>query len=363
MKECILSMVWPDAVIIVIVKDREGRVTMPANLTPQYLAAEQRFKDAVTAQEKIVALEEMMAVMPKHKGTEKLQADLRRRLAKLRNEAEKKHGVSKASAMYFVQREGAGQAVLVGAPNVGKSSLLARLSNAAPEIGDYPFTTRLPQPGMMPYENIQIQLVDLPPIDPHFYQPWMGSLVRQADIALLVTDLSADELLDEVESVLKILEESKIRLCRKPEAGAEQYPAVFRSTLLIANKCDAARATENFDILKEFFADRFEIVATSTISGRGLEALRRRLFEQLDIIRIYTKIPGKKVDLTSPPFVLKHGSTVLDAARAVHRDFVHTLKFAKIWSSEKSLRSVKYDGQMVERTHRLEDGDILELHV
>ena len=184
---------------------------MPANLTPQYLAAEQRFKDATTTQEKVEALEEMMAVIPKHKGTEKMQADLRRRLAKLRNEAEKKHGVSKASAMYAVQRDGAGQVILAGGPNVGKSSLLARMTNAAPEIGDYPFTTRLPQPGMMPYENIKIQLVDMPPIDPNYYEPWMGSIIRQADMALLIADLSTDELLDEIENVLTLLENSRIR--------------------------------------------------------------------------------------------------------------------------------------------------------
>ena len=335
---------------------------MPANLTPQYLAAEQRFKDAVTTEEKIDALEEMMALIPKHKGTEKMRADLRRRLAKLRNESVKKHGVSKASAMYSVPREGAGQVVLVGAPNVGKSSLLGRLTKAAPEIGDYPFTTRLPQPGMMPYENINIQLVDMPPVDPNFYEPWMGSIIRQADLALLVADLSTDELLDELDNVLTILETSKIRISETAESGDDEAPNAVRRAILTANKADAPRASENLEILKEFFG-RFQIVAVSALSGEGLESLRNSIFEALDIVRIYTKIPGKKVDLSSPPFVLKHGSTVLDAARAVHREFVHSLKFARVWSSEKSRRSVRFEGQMVERTHQLEDGDILELHL
>jgi ribosome-interacting GTPase 1 len=336
---------------------------MPANLTPQYLAAEQRFKEAVTTQEKVEALEEMMAVIPKHKGTEKMQADLRRRLAKLRNEAEKKHGVSKASAMYSVQRDGAGQVVLVGGANTGKSSLLARMTHALPEIGDYPFTTRMPQPGMMPFENIKIQLVDMPPIDPNFYEPWMGSIVRQADLALLVADLSSDAMLDEIESVQTLLGDSRIRLSGKQRPEAGEDPVVSRPALVAANKCDVADAPANLEILKEFFGDRFTIVPTSTVSGQGLELLRQQVFDTLDIIRIHTKIPGRKVDLSSPPFVLKHGSTVLDAARAVHREFAHSLKFARIWSSEKSRHSVKYEGQMVERTHRLEDGDILELHI
>jgi uncharacterized protein len=325
---------------------------MPANLTPQYLAAEQRFKDATTVPEKIEALEEMMALIPKHKGTEKMRADLRRRLAKLRTEGEKKHGASNASALYSVQKEGAGQVVLTGGPNVGKSSLLAGLTHATPEIGNYPFTTRLPQSGMMPFENIQIQLVDMPAIDPSFYEPWMGGIVRQADLALLIADLSTDEMLDQVETVLTILGSSNIQITEKPY-----------SAILAANKCDAQNAAVRLNILREFYGTRFDIPAVSTVSGEGLELLRKKLFEDLNVVRVYTKIPGKKADLSGAPFVLKHGSTVLDAARAVHREFANSLKFAKVWSSEKSKRSVKYDGQMVERTHQLEDGDILELHI
>jgi len=336
---------------------------MPANLTPQYLAAEQRYKEAMTVQEKVLALEEMMAVMPKHKGTEKLQADLRRRLAKLRHEAEKKHGVSKASSMYSVEREGAGQVVIIGAANAGKSSLLARLTNAAPEIGDYPFTTRLPQPGMMPYENIKIQLVDMPPMDPNYYEPWMGGLVRQADLVVLVADLSSEEILDETENGLDLLSHSKIQLSGHPEPGAAPDAVVHRLGLMAANKCDAPGASEHLEILTDFFGNRFGIVPVSAVSGQGLETLRRKIFENLGVVRIYTKIPGKKVDLSSPPFVLKQGSTVLDAARAVHREFAHSLKFAKVWSLGGSKRAVKHEGQMVERAHQLEDGDILEFHI
>lgn len=336
---------------------------MPANLTPQYLAAEQRFRAATTIPEKMEALEEMMAVIPKHKGTEKLRADLKRKFAKLRTEGGKRHGVSKASSMYSVPRDGAGQVVLIGAANAGKSSLLASLTKALPEIADYPFTTRLPQPGMMPYENINIQLVDMPPIDPNFYEPWMGSIVRHADIALLIADLSTDALLEDIDNVVKLLGESRIRISKSAEQEIEQDPSAYCPALLAANKCDASNAHENLGILREFFGSHFEILAVSAASGDGLDVLRQRLFEKLNIIRIYTKIPGKKLDLESPPFVLKNGSTVLDAARAVHREFIHTLKFAKIWNSGKSKHSVRFEGQMVERSHQLEDGDILELHV
>jgi ribosome-interacting GTPase 1 len=337
---------------------------MPANLTPQYLSAEQRFKSAATIPEKIEALEEMMALIPKHKGTEKMQAALKQKMAKLLEEKEKKGGVSKASAIYAAPKEGAGQVVLIGAPNVGKSSLLAGLTHAKPEIAGYPFTTRLPQPGMMPFKDIQIQLVDLPPIAPEIYKPWIGSVVRQADLVVLMVDLGSDELLEQADGVMKILEGSRIHLVRnQPPAGETQEPGiVFCRTVLVANKSDAPQAAANLEILREFFQSRFDIVPVSAVSRQGLEELRTILFEQLNIIRIYTKAPGKKLDPNTAPFALKAGSTVIDAARAVHRDFVHTLRFARVWSSEKSGRSVKHDGQMVERTHLLEDGDILELH-
>jgi uncharacterized protein len=331
---------------------------MPANLTPQYLAAEQRFKEAATSEEKVAALEEMIAVMPKHKGTDKLHADLRRRLAKLRTETARKHGISKASAAYNVPKEGAGQVVLVGAPNTGKSSLLACLTHARPEIGDYPFTTRLPQPGMVPYENTYIQLVDMPPIDPDFYEPWMGGVIRQADFSLIVVDLGSDDLLDEVEIVLRILESSRIML-----QGLARTDESVHKAMILANKADLPAAPINLEILKEFYENRFSIMAVSAARNEGLNHLPALLFEQLEVVRIYTKAPGKKVDFGSPPFVLKHGSTVLDLARTVHRDFVHSLKFAKAWSAERSKRSIRFDGQMVEKSHVLEDGEIIELHL
>ncbi len=338
---------------------------MPANLTPQYLAAEKRFKDATTLQDKIEALEEMMATIPKHKGTEKMRADLRRRMAKLTAEQEKKYGTSRASAIYTVQREGAAQVALAGAPNAGKSSLLARLTNATPEIAEYPFTTQLPQSGMMPFENIKIQLVDMPPIAREFYRPWMGGILRQANMLLLIANLGSDDLLTEVDEVIDIMAGSRIRLTgRQPPAGEQESPGMAHcSTICIANKTDLPRAEERHEILREFYAPLFDIIPVSARSGAGLENLPGMLFERLELIRIHTKIPGKKADLTAPPYVLRRGSTVLDAARAVHRDFQHSLKYARVWSGERPGTPLKYDGQMVEKSYCLDDGDILELHV
>jgi len=247
---------------------------------------------------------------------------------------------------------------------VGKSALLARLTHASPEIAEYPFTTRVPQPGMMPFENIQIQLVDMPAIAGEFYRPWMGSVLRHADMALLVADLGSDDLLDAVDGVLNILAGSRIFLTgRKHPPPEPDAPETHNCpTLMLANKLDAPSAPDNLKILREFYEADFEILPLSAASGEGMERLPRILFERLNLVRIYTKAPGKKVDLQTPPYVLRAGCTVLDAARAVHRDFVHTLKYARVWRTVPSGHSDVHDGQMVERSYRLKDGDILELH-
>jgi len=143
---------------------------MPANLTPDYLAAERDYKQAATPAERIAALERMLATVPKHKGTEKIQADLKRRLSQARKESTKK-GAAHSVPFYLVEKEGAGQVVLLGPPNAGKSQLVAALTHAHPEVADYPFTTRLPTPGMMSYQNVQIQLIDLPPLSEEFMEP------------------------------------------------------------------------------------------------------------------------------------------------------------------------------------------------
>jgi len=338
---------------------------MPANLTPQYLAAEQRFKEAVTPQEKISCLEEMMATIPKHKGTEKMRADLKRRMARLRDEAQRKsHTSSRASAIYSVHREGAGQVVLAGAPNSGKSSLLARLSHATPDIGDYPFTTRLPQPGMMRFQNVQVQIVDMPPITERSYEPWMAGILRSADVVLLVVDVASPDVLDEADEVLRVLEGSRLRLdgAGGPTGEVEGGSIATRRTLLVANKCDGNQAADDLPILREFFAARFPILPVSSVTGEGIEELRHAVFEALDVVRVFTKVPGQKPDTESAPFVLKRGSTVLDLARAVHRDLALSLQFARLWSSGRGAGRLIHDGQMVDRTHVLEDDDLVELH-
>jgi small GTP-binding protein len=239
--------------------------------------------------------------------------------------------------------------VLVGPPNAGKSALLRALTNAQPEIADYPFTTRAPLPGMMVYENVQVQLVDLPPITPDVTEGWLYGIIRTADAAALVVDLATDDVLSQTEQVQALLDQAKIALVGSPTAPHH------KRALAVANKLDAPGAPERLALMRDFLRDTLPLYAVSAAHGTGLETLRRAFFELLGVVRVYSKPPGRKVD-TSTPFILKRGSTVMEAAQAIHKDFVAKLKFARLWGKD------EYQGQMVGRDHVLEDGDVIELH-
>lgn len=327
---------------------------MPANLTPEYMEAEQQYKSASTPEDKLKALQEMLRTIPKHKGTEKMQADIKRRLSHLRKESKHKVGTRRTSGV-FVKKSGEGQVVLVGPPNSGKSSLVACLTNAEPEVADYPFTTRLPKPGMMFYENVQIQLVDLPPIAPGYIESWLPQIIRVADAALLVLSARNDDVLSQYEDTLAILEEKKIRLYGREEphdleVGVEPVP-----TIVVANKMDLPNAEDNLEIFKEFYGDQFDIISVSCSNPESLDRLRRLVFDKLELLRVYTKTPGKEPD-REHPFILHRGDTLLDLARAIHNDIAERLHTAKVWGSG------KFDGQMVTKDYELRDEDVVEIH-
>ncbi|HEV2439146.1 MAG TPA: TGS domain-containing protein [bacterium] len=323
---------------------------MPANLTPQYLEAERRFRQAATPDEQLEALDAMMATIPKHKGTEHMRADIRRRMAKVRTEAARtKKSAAKGPTWHHVPREGAGQVALVGAPNAGKSRLLAALTNANPVVAPYPFSTRAPLPGMVPYEDINIQLVDLPPIAPETAEPWLFALIRQADGALLVADLADDDLLASMDRVMALTAEGRVEFVR--ERGQQGATA----TLVVATKSDAPDAGVRLELLREAYRARFDILPVSAETGEGLDTLKQELFRRLGVIRVYTKAPGRRAD-KSVPYVFRRGTTVEEVAAVVHKDLAERLKYARVWGTR------TYEGQMVQHEHVLEDGDVLELH-
>lgn len=326
---------------------------MPANLPPDYHHAEERYRAAKTAEEKIACLEEMLRIMPKHKGTDGLQAQLRARIAKLRRQPEKKG--ARASFGYNIPREGAGQVALVGPPNTGKSSLVALLTNATPEVAAYPFTTREPTPGMMPFEDVAIQLVDLPPLCEEHVEPWVFDLVRRADLLWIALD--ALNPIDELALALRVLDGRNVgaRPVGTNPAGEDRPNRVSKKALLVVTGLDKAGASEAIEILDEWLERRWPVAAVSCTTGAGLEDLRRRTFEALDVIRVYTKQPGKPPD-KSAPFTLDRGATVGDLALRIHKDVLEAMKFARIWGPG------VFDGQTVQRDHVLAEGAVVEIH-
>lgn len=328
---------------------------MPANLPPAYFDAEKRFREAKTAEEKVELLEEMLTIMPKHKGTDKLRADLRKRIARLKVEAQQKKHSSRRDFACSVEKEGAVQVAVVGAPNVGKSSLVAALTNATPEVAEFPHTTFKPTPGMAPYENIQFQLVDTPPITRDYIDPWMADLLRRADILAVMVDIGADPL-QQLEDTLAVLEGLRIF----PE-GATVLQALkklpfMKKMLIFVNKLDDFKFEEDYTAFLELSGTALPCIGGSVRRGRSLMGFLELLYEIADIIRVYTRAPGKDADLTAP-FVLPRGSNLEDLAGKIHKDFVSGLKFAKVWGK------AVYDGQMVQRDHVLEDGDIVEIRI
>lgn len=326
---------------------------MPANLTPEYHRAEERFRTAKTTEEKIAALEEMLRVVPKHKGTDGLQGDLKARLAKLRREPPKKG--AKASHSHTIPREGAGQVALAGPPNSGKSALVTRLTHATPTVADYPFTTREPVPGMMRFEDIAFQLVDLPPISHQHIEPWVFDLVRAADLVWLVLDgATALEGLDEVHALLKT-HHLALQPAGHPRFEPDPDARVERDALIVMTGLDKPGVAESIDAMDELLDRRWPILAVSTTTGAGLDDLRRRTFEAFDIIRIYTKEPGKPAD-RSAPFTLPRGATVADLATRIHKDLAATMKFARVWGAS------VFEGATVHKDHVLVEGDVVEIH-
>ena len=331
---------------------------MPANLPPQYYELEREYKQEKDTREKLRLAQELLRLMPKHKGTDKLQAEMKARISRLKKQLEEgapQHGARQVAAPDHIEKEGAGQVILIGPPNSGKSSLVDALTHASPLVADYPFTTREPQAGMMTYESVQIQLIDTPPISTESYENYLSALVRNADLVVVVADMTAERFLDDLQFVFRTLEDKRIIL--RPEAGQDpDNPAVcFKQTIIVGHKEYEDETGERLARLHRSYP-QFTIVPTSIIDDDSLNNFRRTVFESLQIIRVYTKKVGQEADFADP-IILAKGETVEKAAEHLHKDFAAKLKFAKIWGKG------KFDGQRVQRDYQLSDGDIVEFHI
>lgn len=332
---------------------------MAVNQSPMYMKAEERYRSASTAAEKLAALEEMFRLVPKHKSSEKLQAQIKQKLKAAREEMQQ--GKAKGGAahrdVFAVPKQGAGQVVLLGAANVGKSSIVGALTEAKVEIADFPFSTHGAVPGMALFEDAPIQLVDMPPVVEGHAQPGMMGAYRAADVILVVVDLSAIDLLDQFEQPLALLAERNLKPVSQPtlEFDEDEAAALPKRVLVAANKCDTPGAASNFEGLREIVGGNLKMLPISARTREGLDVMMATLFELLHVIRIYAKKPGKPADLKDP-FILTKGGTVQDMAYMIHRELADGLKTARVWGTQ------VHGGQQVHHTHVLADKDVVELH-
>ncbi len=322
---------------------------MVVNLPPQYHEKEAELKKAKTIEEKIKILEEMLAIMPKHKASEKLQALLKSKISKYRKMLEEQTKTKKKSPVPIIKKEGAGQVAICGPPNSGKSTLLSKLTKATPEIGDYPFTTKIPICGMMDYQDIKIQLVDTPSLSLEFTENWVGDILRKADSLVFLFDISSDFILEEIEDSLKLLEKFKIK-----EEGIFKFN---KKIIWVGNKIDLPESNDIKEIFFEFYSDKIpEIITISAKNNLNLEPLKEKIFLSLDIIRVYTKIPGKPPDLENP-YTLKKDTKVIELAEIIHKEFAKNFKYARLWRN--GVDKIIIAG----RDYILQDRDIIEIHV
>jgi ribosome-interacting GTPase 1 len=331
---------------------------MAVNLPPQYHDAEARYKKAQTLEDRLAALKEMWVILPKHKASEKVQADLKTKISELTDQLEHARTAPKKAApgTHKIPRQGAGQIVFLGPPNAGKSLLITKLTKATPAVAPYPFTTREPVPGMMDFEDVRVQLVDMPPVTAEHYEHFITEITRAADAAVLFLDLSDDDGVAATQAVIDRLKLARRELVPSGSPASDD-PAVYAMpTILVANKCDDEAADIRLEIAREAFGTRFPLHIISAERVDGLPELRAAMYGLLGVMRIYTKQPGKPADMTSP-FTCPIGSTVADFATRVHKDFEEGLKSAKVWGS------AAHDGQTVGRDHVLKDRDVVELHM
>ncbi len=330
---------------------------MPANLTPQYLKAEEEYRRAGTLEEELKWLQVMLQEIPKHKGTDKLQAELKRKISEAKKQLQSERSTGRKTRGIRIPRQGAGTAVLLGGPNAGKSAFLRSMTRATPEVAPYPFTTKAPIPGMMPWEDVFVQLIDTPPITADYFEPYMHGLIRSADLALLLVDLGSDGGIEDCQAVLEHLSKTKTRLSAQSYLDEEDVGLSYTRAFLVPNKVDLEEAAVRLELLHELVPLDFPEYPISAEQGTGLEALRDAIYRSLDVVRVYSKLPTAKQPDLQRPFTFRRGSTVLDMAEEVHKELAKNLKFARVWGS------AVHDGTVVKGDYVLQDKDVVELHV
>ena len=326
---------------------------MSANLPPQFYTVSAKLKEVKTSEEKISILEELLAIVPKHKGTEKVQRDIKTKIAKLRKQKPKR---VKREDLYFIKKEGAGQIVIVGPANSGKSSLLNALTNANAKVAPYSFTTEIPQPAMMPYENILIQLVDTPPLIKSS-PSWLKGILKAADGLLAIFDLSSDNnVAGDVKNIQDLL---------------SNWGITDKKILFLGNKADLKESRENLRKIEPQYKIKIisclertgvdEVKTSSSPSpakaGSVVEELKKEIFDLLEIVRVYTKSSNKSSPDFEHPFIFKKNSRLIELTSQIHHDFFFSFKYAKLF--KRNFKKPLFVG----KDYILQDEDIIEIHI
>ncbi len=384
---------------------------MPINLNPEAQVALRRLEEAETREEKIAAIQELLQRMDKHKGTENFVNQLKKRLAKLRAELEKeKLRKSGVASVFSIKKQGAGQVILAGLTNTGKSTILNYLTGAKSKVGDYPFTTTYPEVGILDFDSVPIQVVESPAIfdgcSGSENGPQILSTIRNADSVVLVIDLSQNVLgqvrilLDELESagILLNLDPPPVEVKKTGSGGIQimgiqffdgsreeitsflnkkhivnavvriwnkisladidlalDISVVYKSALIVATKGDLPGSSENYQKLLNNYGQRFEIYPISLLKEKGIEDFKEGIFKSLGVIRLYTREPGNII--SDKPLVLEKGASVEDLAKRLHARFIKNFKYARIYG-----KSVKHEGEKVGLEHVLADNDIVQFY-
>ncbi len=333
---------------------------MPTNVTPEYKRSEADYRAARDPHDRLAALREMLRTIPKHKGTEHRQADIKKRIKELTEElAGPKKGGARGGPPTTIRPEGAAQISLLGPPNSGKSTLHHALTGSGTAIGPYDFTTQYPQPGMLVVEDVGIQLIDLPPISSAHPIPWIANAIQPADGALLVVDLSHPGCVADVEDLVQTLAERSVRLIGDwPRSArlAEDPDNPFLKllpTVIVATKADDIHdVDEELGILEDLLGLELPTLRVSVMNNE-IEHVGPWLFDALGVVRVYTESAVRKDDR---PYTIRRGQTVIDVAGQIHKDFAANFKSARL------IRPGQPDRQ-VGREYELSDGDRIEIHV
>jgi len=331
---------------------------MAANLTPQYLRAEEEYRRAQTPEEELKWLQVMFAEIPKHKASEKMQVMLKTKISDVKKEIEASKGSSKkVGKSVKIPRQGAGTVVIIGGPNAGKSQLLSFLTKAKPEVAPYPFTTQTALPGMMAWNDVFVQLIDTPPITPDFFENYLFGYIRGADLVLLMVDLGDDDGIQQCQDVLDRFKDSKTRLAVESGLDEDDVGLSYTKTFLVANKCDLPDFADRLELFHEFCSVPFREFKISSVDGTGTDELKDAIFEAMNVLRVYTKQPTQKEPDRDRPFTLKKGSCVFDLCDQIHKDYAARFKFARVWGE------AVHDGTVVKGDYEIHDCDVIEINV